>query len=149
MIKYLFTILLLFILSNISYSQSKDNYGNFNIKNYAKSAKVTLDTNGGIKGVYYQNDSVITITGTSINWKLGNIFKKTVSGTVTFTFLNPTFSSITVIITNTGTPTINWPAGVIWPGGSIVAPTPTTNRTDVYTFIPNGGGTYFGAYIGY
>lgn len=136
--------LVLILGQNPAAAQTK--YGNIEVKDYAKSAKVTLDTTGMVRAVYYRNDSIPTVTGTTIDWSKGNILKKTITGTTTFTFSNTTMGSITVIITSTsGATVINWPGSVIWPAGS--TPTQTSNKTDIYTFISNGGGSFYGAVI--
>ncbi len=61
----------------------------------------------------------------------------------TFTFSNPTASgdacSFTLILTNGGSQTVNWPASVDWAGGT--APTLTSSGRDVLTFITTDGGT--------
>lgn len=143
MIKFL--LILIFIIT-VGSLQAQTKYGNIEVKDYAKSAKVTLDTTGMVKAVYYRNDSIPTITGTTIDWSKGNILKKTITGTTTFTFSNTTMGSITVIITSTsGATVINWPGSVIWPAGS--TPIQTSNKTDIYTFISNGGGSFYGAVI--
>lgn len=143
MIKFL--LILIFIIT-VGSLQAQTKYGNIEVKDYAKSAKVTLDTTGMVKAVYYRNDSIPTITGTTIDWSKGNILKKTITGTTTFTFSNTTMGSITVIITSSsGATVINWPGSVIWPAGS--TPTQTSNKTDIYTFISNGGGSFYGAVI--
>ena len=143
MIKFL--LILIFIIAAGSL-QAQTKYGNIEVKDYAKSAKVTLDTTGMVRAVYYRNDSIPTVTGTVIDWSKGNILKKTITGTTTFTFSNTTMGSITVIITSSsGATVINWPGSVIWPGGA--TPTQTSNKTDIYTFISNGGGSFYGAVI--
>ena len=79
-----------------------------------------------------------------ISIPLGNVVSGTVdTSTTTFTFSNPsatgTSCSFTLILTNGGSQTVNWPASVDWAGGN--APTLTTSGRDVLTFFTLDGGT--------
>ena len=74
----------------------------------------------------------------------GNVFTDTVdTGETTYTFSNPpasgTAGSFTLILTNGGSQTVNWPASVDWAGGD--APTLTASGVDIITFITTDGGT--------
>lgn len=83
-----------------------------------------------------------------IDLTLGNVVTATVSSsTNTFTFSNPSASgtacSFTLILTNGGSQTVNWPASVDWPDAT--APTLTTSGVDVLGFLTtNGGTTWYG-----
>ena len=85
-----------------------------------------------------------------IDFSLGNIVTGTVdTSTTTFTFSNVPASggsSITLILTNGGSQTVNWPASVTWPGGS--APTLTASGVDVLSLITVDGGTTFRGFTG-
>jgi hypothetical protein len=79
-----------------------------------------------------------------INLELGNVVLATVStAESTFTFSNAsatgTGCSFTLILTNGGSQTVNWPASVAWGGGA--GPTLTVAGVDVLTFITVDGGT--------
>lgn len=84
----------------------------------------------------------------TVDLTLGNVVTATVStSTNTFAFTNPSASgvacSFTLILTNGGSQTVNWPAAVDWAGGA--APTLTTSGVDVLTFVTTDGGTtWFG-----
>ena len=74
----------------------------------------------------------------------GNVHSARVTGgTVTVSFTNPTASgnacSLTIILTNGGSRTVNWPAAVDWGGGS--APALTVSGRDVIEFVTIDGGT--------
>src|SRR3990167_1133510 len=80
----------------------------------------------------------------TIDLTLGNVVSGTVdTSTTTFTFSNPSATgkacSFTLILTNGGSQTVNWPASVTWPGGT--APTLTTSGVDVLTFVTVNSGT--------
>ena len=80
----------------------------------------------------------------AIDLTLGNSVSATVSTSAqTFTFTNPTASDelcgFTLVLTNGGSQTVNWPAAVDWAGGT--APTLTTAGVDILVFITNDGGT--------
>lgn len=97
-------------------------------------------------GAIYDNGSVRSnivdlASGTNFDLSLGNYFIRTVNGNVTFTVSNTPASrafAFTVEITHTSG-TITWFPGVVWPGG--VAPVLTTNRTHLFTFVTDNGGT--------
>jgi hypothetical protein len=79
-----------------------------------------------------------------IDLELGNVVTGTVdTGETTFTFSNPSASgtacSFTLILTNGGSQTVNWPASVDWPGGA--APSLTASGVDVISFYTTDGGT--------
>tara|TARA_R100000655_G_scaffold45046_1_gene81868 strand:- start:422 stop:1441 length:1020 start_codon:yes stop_codon:yes gene_type:complete len=98
-------------------------------KDYAETVNVLGDLGGGTD---------------TIDLTLGNVVTATVStSTQTFTFTNPSASgkscSFTLILTNGGSQTVNWPGSVDWAGGS--APTLTTSGVDVLTFFTVDGGT--------
>lgn len=83
-----------------------------------------------------------------IDLTLGNVVSGTVdTSTTTFTFSNPpatgTAGSFTLILTNGGSQTVNWPASVDWAGGT--APTLTAAGVDILTFLTlDGGTTWYG-----
>ena len=85
-----------------------------------------------------------------IDIELGNIATGTVdTSTTTFTFSNPSASgtacSLTLILTNGGSQTVNWPASVIWAGGT--APELTASGVDVLTFTTVDAGTTWYGFI--
>jgi len=74
----------------------------------------------------------------------GNCFTDTIdTGETTYTFSNPpasgTLGSFTLMITNGGSQTVNWPASVDWEGGT--APTLTTSGLDILVFWTIDAGT--------
>ena len=97
--------------------------------------------------VYSEGVNVIGSTGggtQDIDLYLGNVVTATVDTSAnTFTFSNPPASgkagSLTIILTNGGSQTVNWPGSVDWAGGT--APTLTTSGVDVLTFTTVDGGT--------
>ena len=79
-----------------------------------------------------------------IDLTLGNVVSGTVdTSTTTFTFSNPPATgksgSFTLLLTNGGSQTVNWPAAVDWAGGT--APTLTAAGVDVLTFTTVDAGT--------
>lgn len=79
-----------------------------------------------------------------IDYTAGSVVTATVSTSAeTFTFSNPPASgqagSFTLILTNGGSQTVNWPASVDWAGGT--APTLTAAGVDVLEFITTDAGT--------
>ena len=79
-----------------------------------------------------------------INLTLGNSVSATVDTNAnTFTFSNPTASDemcgFSLVLTNGGSQTVNWPGSVDWAGAS--APTLTSSGVDILVFITIDGGT--------
>ena len=79
-----------------------------------------------------------------IDLTAGNSVSGTVdTSTTTFTFSNPTASddlcTFSLILTNGGSQTVNFPATVDWAGGT--APTLTTAGVDILVFATIDGGT--------
>jgi hypothetical protein len=92
-----------------------------------------------LAGTYAQ--TVVTVSALDINCSLGNYFVKTISANSTFTFSSVPASraySFTLELTHTSG-TITWPTAVQWPGGT--APTLTTGKTHLFTFVTDDGGT--------
>lgn len=87
-----------------------------------------------------------------IDLLLGTVVTATVdTSTTTFAFVNPPASgragSFTLILTNGGSQTVNWPAEVDWEGG--VAPTLTASGVDILVFTTvDGGATWYGFVAG-
>lgn len=60
------------------------------------------------------NTSVVYVSGTSIDWSLGSVFKKEVSGAITFTFSNAVdgmIKSFIVLGSASASATLTWPVG--------------------------------------
>lgn len=80
---------------------------------------------------------------TAMNLQNGNVFSATISGVTTFSITNVpasgTCASLSLILTNGGSATVNWMSGTIWPAGT--APTLTTSGIDVLVFFTVNGGT--------
>tara|TARA_R100000808_G_scaffold2814_1_gene10609 strand:+ start:94 stop:744 length:651 start_codon:yes stop_codon:yes gene_type:complete len=102
-------------------------------KDYGETVNVIGSTGGGTQDIDLTAGNVVTATvDTSAN---------------TFTFSNPSGSgvscSFTLILTNGGSQTVNWPAAVDWAGGS--APTLTAAGVDVLAFTTvDAGTTWYG-----
>lgn len=96
-------------------------------------------------GAIYNNGSqrsnIVAVGALDIDCSAGNYFTKTIATGSTFTFSNAPSSraySFTIEVTHTSG-TITWPAAVQWPGGT--APTLTTGKTHLFTFVTDDGGT--------
>ena len=100
-----------------------------NLKDYAEVTNAIGSTGGGTQ---------------DIDLTLGNYVTATVdTSSNTFTFSNPTASDegcgFTLVLTNGGSETVNWPAAVDWPGAT--APTLTAAGVDKLVFETSDGGT--------
>ena len=98
-------------------------------KDYAETLNALGDLGGGTD---------------AIDLSAGNVVSATVStGAQTFTFTNPPADTIagsfTLILTNGGSQTVNWPGAVDWAGGS--APSLTSSGIDILTFTTIDAGT--------
>jgi len=99
------------------------------LKDYGETTNAIGGTGGGTQ---------------DIDLTAGNSVSATVdTSTNTFTFSNPTASDegcgFTLVLTNGGSQTVNWPASVDWAGGT--APTLTEAGVDILTFWSIDGGT--------
>ena len=99
------------------------------IKDYSETVNAIGGTGGGTQDIDLTAGNVVTATvDTSTN---------------TFTFSNPSASgrscSFTLILTNGGSQTVNWPSSVDWKDGT--APTLTSSGVDILTFITVDAGT--------
>jgi len=99
------------------------------IKDYAETVNAIGGTGGGTQDIDVTAGNVVTATvDTSTN---------------TFTFSDPSATgkacSFTLILTNGGSQTVNWPASVDWAGGS--APSLTSSGIDILTFTTVDEGT--------
>jgi hypothetical protein len=100
-----------------------------NLKDYGEVTNAIGSTGGGTQ---------------DIDLTLGNYVTATVDTSAnTFTFSNPTASDegcgFTLVLTNGGSQTVNWPASVDWPAAT--APTLTAAGVDKLVFETSDGGT--------
>ena len=99
------------------------------IKDYAETVNAIGGTGGGTQDIDVTAGNVVTATvDTSTN---------------TFTFSDPSATgkacSFTLILTNGGSQTVNWPSSVDWADGS--APSLTSSGVDILTFTTVDAGT--------
>jgi len=90
----------------------------------------------------YAETKVAMGSATAVNLEEGNVFSKTISGTTTLTFTNPSSAAATsfsLILTNGGSATLNFPSAVDW--AAATAPTLTASGIDILTFTTIDGGT--------
>ena len=95
-----------------------------------------ISTNGSLR------QTATAVGALDIDCSISNYFTKTIAANSTFTFSNPPASgtafAFTLEVTHTSG-TITWPAAVQWPNQT--APTLTTGRTHVFTFVTDDGGS--------
>ena len=87
-----------------------------------------------------EDDKTENIAALDIDWSLGKVFKKFIDVNTAFTFSNLFDRTITVVITETDSKTVTWPAYVVWEAAG--APTQTVLKTDVYEFKYVDGNIY-------
>ena len=100
---------------------------------------VSPTTRFDLNGSYASN--IVAVAALDINCSAGNFFTKTINANSTFTFSSVPSSraySFTLELTQTSG-TVTWPASVTWPGGT--TPSLTTNRTHLFMFVTDDGGT--------
>lgn len=116
-----------------------DSYGIVNHADYQVSRPYFLDIAETVNAIGSTGGGTQDIDLTA-----GNVVSATVDTSAnTFTFSNPSATgrscSFTLILTNGGSQTVNWPSSVDWAGGT--APTLTTAGIDVITFTTIDAGT--------
>ena len=98
----------------------------------------------------YAETKVAMGSATAVNLENGNVFSKTISGTTTLTFTNPSSAAATsfsLILTNGGSATLNFPSAVDW--SAATAPTLTQAGIDILTFTTiDGGNIWYGIVAG-
>ena len=99
------------------------------LKDYGEVTSALGDLGGG-------TDAIDLTAGNSVSALVS-------TGTQTFTFTNPTASDegcgFTLVLTNGGSQTVNWPSSVDWPAAT--APELTASGVDILTFWTIDGGT--------
>jgi len=147
------------IVDGVTATAAELNYNDITTLGTVQTSKsVTADSSGIVNHADYQvvrpylkdyAEVVNAIGGTGggtqdIDVTAGNVVTATVdTSTNTFTFSNPSATgracSFTLILTNGGSQTVNWPSSVDWAGGS--APSLTSSGVDVLTFTTVDAGT--------
>jgi len=147
------------ILDGVTSTATELSYNDVTTLGTVQTSKtVTADSNGTVNCVDYIiqrprfTDYAETVNalgdvggGTdAIDISAGNVVTATVStATQTFTFTNPSATgkacSFTLLLTNGGSQTVNWPSSVDWAGGD--APSLTSSGVDVLTFTTVDAGT--------
>jgi len=147
------------ILDGVTATAAELNYNDITTLGTVQTSKsVTADSSGIVNHADYQvvrpylkdyAETVNAIGGTGggtqdIDITAGNVATATVdTSTNTFTFSYPSATgracSFTLILTNGGSQTVNWPSSVDWAGGS--APSLTSSGVDVLTFTTVDAGT--------
>ena len=106
------------------------------VKDYGETVNVIGATGGGTQDIDLEDGNVVTATVTA--------------SANTFTFSNPSTSgvscSFTLILTNGGSQTVNWPATVDW--AAATAPTLTAAGVDVLTFMTVDAGAIWYGFAG-
>jgi len=106
------------------------------VKDYGETVNAIGATGGGTQDIDLEDGNVVTATVTA--------------SANTFTFSNPSTSgvscSFTLILTNGGSQTVNWPGTVDW--AAATAPTLTTSGVDVLTFMTVDAGTIWYGFAG-
>jgi hypothetical protein len=85
--------------------------------------------------------NIVAVAALDIDCSAGNFFTKTIAANSTFTFSSVPATrafAFTLELTHTSG-TVTWPASVKWPGDT--APTLTTGKTHLFTFVTDDGGT--------
>lgn len=95
------------------------------------------------------NPTTVDTDGSNITFDLSktNWHKVTLGGARTLIVSNPTTDqSFTIVLTQdgTGSRTVTWFSGILWPAGIVPTLTTTPGKTDVFTFRCTAPGVYYG-----
>jgi hypothetical protein len=117
---------------------------------------VKLDVAGSFKISGSINEVMNTVTATvgttTLDLSTNSVYKIVMAANTTLAFSNPPASGIErnfklYANTNNGSNTITWPAAVKWQYGAAPTQTTTANKTDIYAFSTNDGGTTYFGYV--
>lgn len=117
--------------------------------------RLRVDTNGiDLTGNYRSNVTAVTTTDANgkhiINCSAGNYFTKTISADEEFVFQNVPSNvaySFTIEIEVNGDRTIAWPSSVKFNTSDGSSPTLTADKTHLFMFVTDDGGTRFRAAV--
>jgi len=113
------------------------------------SAKQTFNAGLSVDGPYEQTAEAVSAL--IINCSTGNYFTKAISADSTFQFSNVPSSgtaySFTIEIEVTGDRTIQWPSSVKFNTSDGSSPTLTADKTHLFMFVTDDGGTRFRAAV--
>lgn len=113
------------------------------------TTRATFGATGGLDVATGLHEARIAIAASDIDVRLGNYFTRTISGTTTLTVSNVPAAGKTAAfileLTNAGSATLNFWAGVKWAGGT--APTLTAAGVDILGFYTHDGGTTWRAML--
>jgi len=112
------------------------------------SPTITTEWNFGAHTAYFtETDNGNSSTADTIDWRISNKQKSTLTGNVTYTFTAPSgpASLILKILTGAGSFTVTWPAAVKWAGGAAPTITATASKMDLICFYYDGT-NYWGTY---
>lgn len=105
------------------------------------TVRATVTAAGRLQVDAAQDANITAVGALDINCSLGNYFTKTINGASTFTVSNVPSGrayAFTLELTHTSG-AVTWFSGVQWPNQT--APTLTTGRTHLFTFVTDDGGT--------
>jgi hypothetical protein len=108
-------------------------------------APVQLDAHHGI--VTADTDAV-TVT---FNLDLSDKHQVVLGGNRTFALVNDNDGQAFLIVVQqdaTGSRTVTWWTGILWPGGTVPTLTTTANKRDVFSFLRLSTGVYLGWLVG-
>ena len=89
-------------------------------------------------------------TTVTFDMNVSNYHRVTLGGNRTLAVSNTTAGQAFTILLKqdtTGSRTVTWFSGILWPGGTVPTLTTTANKTDVFTFYFDGT-NYFGGTVG-
>ena len=115
------------------------------------TANYERDFSFSVEQIDNQINAIIKVEATQlapgsnvINWSLSDVYTYSIAAGQTYTFSDvPAVKTIIVIVTNTtgGDLTVNFPAGIKWPFGTVVTNIPA-NSANIYTFVVANSTTY-------
>ena len=124
-------------------------------QNWASGSRLEVRTNAQMlrdlsARIVPDVETSVAIPASSIDLSQGNVFSKTISGTVTFTLANVPAAGTAICflldLTNSSGSAVWW-SGVKWAGGA--APVLTTSGRDLFGFLSyDGGTTWIGLVLG-
>lgn len=143
-------------LANYGYTGSLSDLNRLDITTQGQTEVnkvVTADSNGDVNfneevTAKSYNETYVSLSGTTVDFETGNVFRRVLAANETLTFSNlpasgTAYGFVIEIVQDSGGNAYNvtWPSNVRWPNGATPSLSTAANAVDVFTLYSHDGGT--------